>query len=130
MLSEANRLPSVVTSRVLPAVRGECRIDVREHGDEVVVVADLPGVEKEAVSLRFIEPDMIEICCERKQESSEGSEDEGYVMRERVYGSMKRTITLPSDVTDEGISATFKNGVLEVRMKKVPTDKGRSIDIA
>lgn len=129
IISETNRLPSFVSSRVLPAVRGECRIDVREHGDEVIVVADLPGVEKEDVSVRFIEPDMIEVSCERKQEASEGGEREGYYMRERVYGSMSRTVALPSDVTDEGVSATFKNGVLEVRMQKVETARGKQINI-
>ena len=40
-----------VTDRMLPAIRGEFRVDVREHADEVIIVADLPGIEKDAVSL-------------------------------------------------------------------------------
>ena len=39
-------------------------------------------------------------------------------MRERVYGSMRRIIALPSEVTEEDSTASFKNGVLEVRLKK------------
>ena len=45
--------PGGVTDRMLPAIRGEFRIDVREHDDEVIVIADLPGVEKEDVSLQI-----------------------------------------------------------------------------
>ena len=38
-----------MSDRMLPAVRGEFRVDVKEHENEVIVVADLPGIEKEAV---------------------------------------------------------------------------------
>jgi HSP20 family molecular chaperone IbpA len=42
-----------VTDRMLPAMQGEFRVDAREHDDEVIVVADLPGVEKDDVSLQI-----------------------------------------------------------------------------
>jgi HSP20 family molecular chaperone IbpA len=48
--------PGGVTDRMLPAIRGEFRVDVREHDEEVIVVADLPGVEKENVSLQILNP--------------------------------------------------------------------------
>jgi HSP20 family protein len=38
------------------AIRGECQVDVREQEDEVIVAADLPGVEKETVTLSLREP--------------------------------------------------------------------------
>jgi HSP20 family protein len=47
-------------------------------------------------------------------------------MRERVLGTMQRIVSLPTDVTDSGAKAGFKNGVLEVRLKKakvVPTSR-------
>jgi len=101
----------------LPAVRGEFRVDVRDHEDEIIVVADLPGCEKEDVHLRLISPDLLQISCERRLEKEE--EEVGYYIRERSFGAMRRTIALPADVTEEGASATFKNGVLEAHLKKV-----------
>jgi HSP20 family protein len=108
--------PGGVGDRMLPALRGEFRVDVREHDDEVIVVADLPGVEKDDVSLQLLSPRALEISCERKGEKEEKSED--YYMRERVYGSMRRIVAMPVDVTEIDSNASFKNGVLEIRLRK------------
>jgi HSP20 family protein len=103
--------------RALPMLRGEGpRLDIYTHEDEVIVVADLPGAAKENVSLRLINPKLLEITAAQKEEREGG--EEGYVMRERYYGTMKRVVSLPAAVKEEGASATFKNGVLEVRLKK------------
>ncbi|HEU17321.1 MAG TPA: Hsp20/alpha crystallin family protein, partial [Methanolinea sp.] len=117
--------PGGITDRMLPALRGEFRVDVREHDDEVIVVADLPGVEKDDISLKLGSPNTLEIDCERKGEKEE--EREGYYMRERMYGSMKRMVALPRDVEEAGSSASFKNGVLEVRLKKSEKERGKRI---
>jgi len=119
--------PGGVGDRMLPAIRGEFRVDVREHENEVIVVVDLPGVEKDDVTLHLLNPRTLEVVCERKADTEE--KKEGYYMRERVYGSMNRIVTLPNDVTEEGATATFKNGVLEVRMKKVTGERGSRIPI-
>jgi HSP20 family protein len=108
--------PGGVGDRMLPAIRGEFRVDVREHDDEVIVVADLPGVEKEDVSLQLLSPRALEVSCERRGEKEEKSE--GYYMRERVYGTMRRIVAMPVDVTEADSNASFKNGVLEVRLRK------------
>jgi HSP20 family protein len=50
-------------------------------------------------------------------------------MRERIFGSMSRVITLPADVTDEGANASFKNGILEVRLSKRMAPKKGTIEI-
>ena len=119
--------PGGFTDRMLPAIRGEFRVDVREHDDEIIVVADLPGVEKDDISLSLVSPSMLEIDCERKGEKEE--EHEGYYMRERMYGSMKRLVTLPVDAEESGAAASFKNGVLEVRLKKSLKERGKRIQI-
>ncbi len=116
-----------VTDRMLPAIRGEFRVDVREHADEVIIVADLPGIEKDAVSLQLINPHALEISCERKNEREE--KEEGYYMRERVSGSMQRVVTLPAEVTGDEAKASFKNGVLEVHLKKTPISPTSRIEI-
>ena len=119
--------PGGVTDRMLPAIRGEFRVDVREHDDEMIVVADLPGVEKDDVSLQILNPRTLEISCERKGEKEEKSE--GYYVRERIYGSMQRLVTLPADVTEKDAKASFKNGVLEVRLIKTKISPKSRIDI-
>lgn len=115
-----------VRGRVVPAVR-DFRVDVRDHEDEVIVVADLPGVEKENVAVRLIDPQHLEITSRRTGETEEESRD--FFMRERIYGLMSRTVLLPAEVADESSAATFKNGVLEVRLKKAPTETGTTIPI-
>jgi len=119
--------PGGVGDRMLPALRGEFRVDVREHDDEVIVVADLPGVEKDDVSIHLVNPRALEIACERKGEKEEKSE--GYYMRERIYGSMKRIVTMPADVSENASNASFKNGVLEVRLRKATIQPGSRIPI-
>ncbi|MCJ7742002.1 MAG: Hsp20/alpha crystallin family protein [Methanoregula sp.] len=95
---------------MLPAMQGEFCLDVREHDDEVIVVADLPGVEKDDASLQILKPRSLEISCERKGEKEENSE--GYYVRERVYGSMQPLVTMTADVTVKDAKTGFKNGVL------------------
>lgn len=114
-------------ARMLPAIRGEFRVDVKEHDDEVIVAADLPGVEKEDVSLEVLDPRTLRIAFSRRAEMEEKAE--GYFVRERTYGSMDRVVRMPSDVTEEGATATFKNGVLEVRLKKAAPEAGKKIPI-
>jgi HSP20 family protein len=104
--------------RMLPALRGEFSVDVREHEDEIVVVADLPGMEKEDIGLSLIDPRTLEISSRRQKEKEE--KEEGYYLRERIYGAVSRRVALPADVTDTGANATYRNGVLELRLKKVP----------
>ncbi len=116
-----------VSDRMLPAIRGEFRVDVREHDDEVIIVADLPGIEKEDVSLQLLNPRTLEISCKRNKENEEKSE--GYYMRERVYGSLSRVVMTPADVSETGSKANFKNGVLEVHLKKALIEPKSRIEI-
>jgi len=116
-----------VSDRMLPAIRGEFRVDVREHDDEVIVAADLPGVEKGDVSLQLVNPRALEISCERRNEYEEKAR--GYYVRERVLGSMRRMVALPTDVTEEDAKASFKNGVLEVHLRKTKIPERSRIEI-
>lgn len=120
-------LPGGIGDRMLPAIRGEFRVDVREHEDEVIVVADLPGVEKETVSLDILNPRALEIACERNKETED--KGEGYYVRERIFGTMRRIVALPTDVTKENSKASFKNGVLEVTLKKASGSARTRIEI-
>ncbi len=112
----------------IPMLQGsEMVVDIREHGDEVLVVADLPGVERQNISLRLLEPKTLQISA-RHEEVTE-QEEAGYYLRERRFGTLSRTVSLPADVTDQGAEATFRNGVLEVRLKKTPEARGKEIQV-
>lgn len=73
------------------------------------------GVESGDVAIRLTGPGTLRITVRKKEE-----EREGYTVRERLSGEMTRVVNLPADVTEEGAAATLRNGVLAVRLKKVP----------
>jgi len=104
-------------SRDLPVLStGGFSVDVKDSGDEIVARADLPGCQKEMVKVRLLRANLLQVTCERKEEKEE--EETDYFIRERFYGSVTRSVPLPSEVTEENAKATFENGVLEIHFKK------------
>ncbi len=103
--------------RIVPAYLGEFHVDVKEHAEEVVVVADLPGAEKSDITVSLIDPKTLFISA-RREEQREEREEGGYYLHERMRGTMERTLILPTEVTEDEARATFNNGVLEVRLRK------------
>jgi HSP20 family protein len=121
--------PAEPPTKMLPAQRAGLRVDVAETDRDVVVTADMiTGVFKKDITLTLISPRALEISCERRDENQE--EKEGYFMRERKFGCMTRIIPLPRAVSEEGSSASFKNGVLEVHLKKSDKETKGNIPVA
>jgi HSP20 family protein len=121
--------PAEHGTKMLPAQRAGLRVDVTDTEKEVVVTADMiPGVSKKDISLTLISPHALEISCERKGEKQENKE--GYFLQERKFGCMTRIIPLPHEVSEEGSSASFKDGVLEVHLKKSNKEAKGKIPIA
>ena len=123
--------PSFMERKMLPATGGELAtvepfVDVMDKGDKVVVAADIPGVEKEDLSVN-ISGDRLEVSAERKKEAEE--KKEGYIRRERTYTSYYRVIPLPAEVDADKADATFENGVLEITMPKVKAIEKKKIEI-
>jgi HSP20 family protein len=89
-------------------------LDVLNENGDIVVRAELPGVKAEDVDVT-LSRGLLTISGERKaEEERQGS---GYYVRERRYGTFRRSMQLPEGVDDSSISARFENGVLEVRVK-------------
>lgn len=106
---------------------GGMRMDVVDDGDEILVVADLPGFDKEEITLSVTEK-ALTISATREQDESD--ESEAYVRRERSSESVRRTVSLPSMVDSDEASASYKNGVLTVTLPKTePSEDGHRIDI-
>jgi HSP20 family protein len=88
-------------------------LDVLQEDGDIVVRAELPGVKQEDVDITF-QNGVLTISGERKAEQQrQGS---GYYVRERRYGSFRRSVQLPQDVDESKINARFQDGVLEVRV--------------
>ena len=118
-------LPSMVG----PALKREFRVDVREEMDEVIVTADLPGVDKNDVVIRLVTPLNLEISVVKKTVPEGEAEVYDYYTRERLSGSLHRIVSLPAEVIDEKASASFRNGVLEIRLGKAIPESGSVIPI-
>ncbi len=102
-------------------------VDVVEEADAYVFSADLPGVPKEDVEITF-EDNILTIAGsrERREESNNGQ----YRRVERRYGKFTRSFSLPSQVDTAKVDASFKDGVLMVRVPKAETAKARKIKIS
>ncbi|WP_440952886.1 Hsp20/alpha crystallin family protein [Methanococcoides sp. FTZ1] len=101
-------------------------MDIREEGDNVVVTADLPGVDKKDININ-VKDNIIEISAECKKETE--AEEGGYTQRERTYSRFSRSAVLPANVTDEGAKAKLEDGVLTVTLPKSKAEEKPKIMI-
>ena len=103
------------------------KTDVIDKGDAYELVAELPGFSKEDIKLD-IENNCLTISAERKLEEKEDKPN--FVKRERFYGSYSRSFDLEG-INVDGIEASYDNGVLVMKLPKVPEDVpvSRSIEI-
>ncbi len=101
-------------------------VDIREEDDRYILAADLPGVERKDVDVT-LEDGVMTIRGERHVETEE--KREGFHRRERVHGAFLRQFTLPDTVNAEQISATVKDGVLEVVIPKQDKPEPRKIAV-
>ncbi|WP_018131427.1 Hsp20/alpha crystallin family protein [Effusibacillus pohliae] len=106
---------------------GVPRIDVYETDNEVVATCDLPGLEKKEDVQIDIDNNVLTISGTINRVNE--VRDERMHRQERFVGRFHRSVTLPARVAAEGVKASYRNGVLEVRMPKLQTDTRRRIDV-
>jgi HSP20 family protein len=94
--------------------------DIWETDDSVMVKLELPGVKKEDIGLKITE-DQIEVKAESKKE--EKTVKEGFRKFERQYQGFYRCLGLPTDVIPEKAEASYKDGILEIKIPK--TEKAK-----
>ncbi len=90
------------------------RVDELREDDTLVVRAELPGIDPDEDVEVTVADRMLTIRAERREE--EEREGRGFVRRELRTGSFSRTLSLPEGVTEEDISASYKDGILEIRV--------------
>ena len=101
-------------------------VDIFERQDHLVIRAETPGVEMEDVDVR-IENGVLTLQGERKQDT-EVKEENAY-RTERIYGRFTRSFSLPTTVDAAKVTATHKDGVLEVIVPKVESAKPKKVEI-
>lgn len=98
-------------------------IDIKDTGKAYEIIADIPGVTKDATKVE-VDEGILTITAERSTYQKVGDDKDettGYLRVERSQGMTKRSITLPSDADEQKIQATFDNGVLTVKVQKLPS---------
>jgi HSP20 family protein len=101
-------------------------LDVYEEKDDIVVKAELPGMDKNQIEIEISDSELILKGEKRKEEKIE---EENYYRCERSYGAFRRSVEIPKDVQADKIKAAFKNGILEVRLPKTEKAKAREIKV-
>lgn len=120
------------SGRPLAAVRhmqndwGWCpAVDIRDAAEEIVACVDLPGVDRGDIQLDLKDHTLI-LSGKRRSEETE----EGWLRRETPSGPFYRAFRLPAKIKAGQVTASFKNGILEVRLPKAEEAKPHRVKIA
>ena len=101
-------------------------VDVFDTKDAVVLKAELPGMDPEAIQIE-VEDNVLTIKGERRFE--EKVDEERYYRVERRFGSFQRSLALPQGVKTDEIQAGYEDGILEVRVPKADEEKPKKIEV-
>ena len=102
------------------------RVDLKEESGRFVIYADLPGIDPKDIEVQM-DKGILSIKGERSSEST--TETERFSRVERRYGSFHRRFALPDSADPEGITASGRNGVLEIVIPKRPETTPRRIQV-
>jgi HSP20 family protein len=108
----SSHLPEAFSRGHIPSV------NISENDKVLTIAVDLPGVNSEDVDIQVIGNDLV-IAGERKWEEKKQEKD--FLRAESQFGAFRRVVPLPPNLRSrpEDIEATFKNGILEICLKKV-----------
>lgn len=101
-------------------------VDIAETSEAFVLKVDVPGVSQKDVKVSLM-GDTLTIRGERKQENSD--EDGSWLRCERAYGIFERVFTLGAPVQGDQVKASYRDGVLEVRVPKAQEARMREIEV-
>lgn len=93
--------------------------ELEDVGEAIVVREAVPGFEAKEIEVK-ISGNLLTVRAERKEKEGEA---------EKLWGELERTVLLPEGMDAEHVEATYRNGVLEVRLPKLPEAKERRIEV-
>jgi HSP20 family protein len=118
--------PAISILRFFYKERWYPRVDVSEGKRNIIVKAEIPGVDKEGIDIS-LDGRRLTIRGEKKHEKEES--DEHYHRVESAFGLYRRTIEFPADVDESKVDAKYKNGVLKIKFKKAKETETKKIKI-
>jgi HSP20 family protein len=128
--SEVNRLFDTFFGGAPANGRGLRRwvppMDLVETEDHLILRADLPGLDSEDVNIE-VKDSVLTVSGERRTEHEEKTD--GFYRVERAFGTFSRSMSLPSRIDADRITASFEKGVLEVRIPKPEERKPHRVEI-
>jgi len=101
-------------------------VDIAEDANEITVHAELPGLKQEDIDIELT-GDTLVIKGERK--FADAARQDTYVRIERAYGAFQRSFTVGVPVQHDKVSATYKDGVLEVHLPKSEETKPKKVSV-
>ena len=107
--------------------KGHPAVDVLESKDAYLVRAELPGMKKEDIKVEIKDGALVLSGESKSEKPAEGVE---YRHVERVAAKFWRSFSLPETAKQDGIEATYKDGILEIRVPKAEQAKPRQIEVS
>ena len=101
-------------------------VDVLESKDAYLVRAELPGMKKEDIKVEVKDGTLVLSGESKSEKPAEGVQ---YRHVERVAAKFWRSFSLPESAKQDGIEATYKDGILEIRVPKAEQAKPRQIEV-
>ncbi len=115
-------------AKIPPPFEGRTpKVDLINRDEELVLRAELPGVKKEDLDVSLTE-NAVTIRATTRHEEEKKEEGE-YYRKEMSRGEFVRTVPLPDPIDESKVSASFKDGVLELRLPKLESAKPRRIKV-
>ena len=102
------------------------KLDISEGRKDIIVKAEIPGIEAKDLDIS-IDGRLLNIQGEKKQENTD--QDETYYRVERSYGYFNRTIELPGEVDREKVDASYKKGILKIKLRKTKSSETKRIKV-
>lgn len=100
-------------------------LDVIEKKDKYIINLETPGMEEKDIDISFCEKSNVLSIKGEKTQEEEKSEKNNYYVKERIYGTFKRKISLPENINND-INASYKNGVLKIIINKKEEEKNKT----
>ena len=101
-------------------------LDIEENNGNLIVKAEIPGMKKDDIKVS-VHNNVLSITGERKQEKE--TKNKTIHRIERSYGRFSRAITLPSEVDEDKVKASYKDGVLNITLPKPESMKPKQIEV-
>jgi HSP20 family protein len=118
--------PTVFGDTTRPIATARPSVDVIEQDDQILILADMPGMEKETVKVT-VHNGNLAISGSRNEEPE--VKTQSFSRSERYAGSFSRSFTLPTWADGSKIAADYTNGVLTVTIPKTEEAKPKAIDV-